>query len=215
MVAFGNKMRTATAEESLKFEVAHKIRSSIYSGEFKRGQPLRELALAKELLVSQAVVREALNHLEPMGLVRRVPNKGSFVTDPSKEEMRDRLRMRILIEEIICLDAAQRMTDAEFDEAAALVAAIETAVERKEKESILQADQAFHRYLWLKSGSPVLCRTIEDVSAPLSAFFGDAENVKNAADQSTILATMQSRVEADIRQAVRKHLENSFPALAA
>ena len=208
-------MRTASAEESLKFEVAHKIRSSIFSGEFKRGQPLRELALAKELLVSQAVVREALTHLEPMGLVRRVPNKGSFVTDPTKEEMRDRLRMRILIEEIICLDASARMTGPDFDEAQALVNAIDEAVKSGETDAVLRADNAFHVYLWQKSGSPVLCRTIEHVSAPLYAFFGVAENGKSASGERAILVAMQSRDEAGIRQAVRNHLENSFPSLKA
>ena len=125
-------MRTATAEESLKFEVAQKIRASIYSGEFKPGQPLRELALAKELLVSQAVVREALTHLEPLGLIRRVPNKGTYVTNPSQEEMRDRLRMRTLIEEIICLDASKLMTAEEFTEASTLVDAIDGARGRSE-----------------------------------------------------------------------------------
>ena len=206
-------MRTASAEESLKFEVAQKIRASIYSGEFKPGQPLRELALAKELLVSQAVVREALTHLEPMGLIRRVPNKGTYVTNPSQEEMRDRLRMRILIEEIICLDASKLMTSEDFTEASALVDAIDSAA--KAGEQTLHANTAFHRYLWLKSGSPVLNRTIEQVSAPLHAFYEISSQPKDATQQRAILSAMQSKDEAAIRKAVRTHLETIFPALSA
>ena len=206
-------MRTATAEESLKFEVAQKIRASIYSGEFKPGQPLRELALAKELLVSQAVVREALTHLEPMGLIRRVPNKGTYVTNPSQEEMRDRFRMRILIEEIICLDASKLMTSEEFAEAYLLVDAIDNATSTGDTKAVIDADSSFHRYLWLKSGSPVLNRTIEQVNAPLVAFYTPSSQPQDSKNQRNILAAMESKNEAKNREAVRKHLENDFPTL--
>ena len=206
-------MRTASAEESLKFEVAQKIRASIYSGEFKPGQPLRELALAKELLVSQAVVREALTHLEPMGLIRRVPNKGTYVTNPTHDEMRDRLRMRSLIEEIICLDASKLMSTEEFAEAHALIDPIESAAQSGDSKSMLDADSAFHRYLWLKSGSPVLNRTIEQVNAPLVAFYTPSNQPQDSKELRNILAAMESKDETRIRAAVRQHLESVFPTL--
>lgn len=126
-------------------------------------------------------------------------------------EMSDRLRMRILIEEIICLDAAHLMTAEEFAEAYALVDAIDSATECGDSKAMLGADNAFHRYLWLKSGSPVLNRTIEQVNAPLAAFYTLSNHPQDSKAQRNILAAMESKIETNIRVAVRENLETFFP----
>ena len=121
-------MRTPSSSDSLKFEIAQRISGSIFASELMPGQPLRELAVARERGVSQAVVREALSHLEQMGLVIRVPNKGSSVANPTPAEIRQRLQVRMAIEPMAMVNCSERMTGPDFEKAEALAIAIEDAV---------------------------------------------------------------------------------------
>src|SRR5690349_1209969 len=84
------------------------IRDAIYNGRFQPGEPVRELALAHELRVSQTTVREALLQLEHDGLVVREANRGTRVTTLSESEIRERVEVRIVLETTAALDAARR-----------------------------------------------------------------------------------------------------------
>ena len=65
-----------------------RLRQGIFEGRYPPGTALRELTLAKELSVSQATVREALQRLQHTGLITRTPNIGSAVTRLSVKEVR-------------------------------------------------------------------------------------------------------------------------------
>ena len=121
-------MRTPSSSESLKFEIAQRICGSIFAGALTPGQALRELALAREMSVSQAVIREGLSHLEQMGLVTRIPNKGSSVAHPSFAEIRERLRLRVAVEQMAMINCSELMTEQDFEKAESLAMAIEHAV---------------------------------------------------------------------------------------
>ena len=68
-------------------QMANEIRKGIRDGKYKVGTSLpTEAQLAKLWKVSRRTVRGALGVLEKENLVRRIPAKGTFVNDPSKEE---------------------------------------------------------------------------------------------------------------------------------
>ena len=60
-----------------RFEVARLLERAILTSQFRPGDRLPEMRIAKELGVSQASVREALQDLEGLGLVLKSPNRGS------------------------------------------------------------------------------------------------------------------------------------------
>ena len=88
-------------------EVARILRQSIFQGDYRPGDPLPELHMAKKFGVSQSVVREALSTLAHAGLVRRFPNKGTFVTSLSPAEICEHVRLRLLLETTAWLDSHQ------------------------------------------------------------------------------------------------------------
>ena len=59
----------AGKRETRSYEIAEKLKKSIYSGHFAPGGTLRETQLASEYGSSRTVVREALRRLEAIGLV--------------------------------------------------------------------------------------------------------------------------------------------------
>jgi DNA-binding GntR family transcriptional regulator len=91
------------------------IRAGILSGEFARGQRLREEELAERVGVSRTPVREALRRLDAEGLIDFTPNRGARVTAWSERELEDLYEARALLEGYGARLAATRITPEELD----------------------------------------------------------------------------------------------------
>jgi DNA-binding GntR family transcriptional regulator len=199
----------------LKAPVAETIRRAIYTGRLHPGDALRELHLARELKVSQATIREALVHLEQEGLVVRVPNKGTTITNFSREEVRERLELRVVLESLAFVEAAARMDESHHRELARLAAIIAEAVASKEPHELAQADLRFHRYVWEQSRNKTLCRLLIQLSAPLFAFLsilrrkGVEQRVPTVQPHEALVAAIRRRDPQEIAEAVREHIWSS------
>ncbi len=112
---------------SLSSQVFETLRGAIFAGTYQPGEQLTELHLSQELQVSQNTVREALVQLERLGLVKRVPNKGTTVTRLSEEDIAERLAVRLTLEQMAFAEAAKRMDGAGFVELSKLIEAISQA----------------------------------------------------------------------------------------
>ena len=111
-------------------EVTWAIREAIVSGEFAPNQRLIEADLSASFGASRAAIRTALLELATLGLVDRLPNRGSRVRAVSLDEAVEILEVRMGLEGLCAAKAAQHVTDAEIDELlrsrAALVATVES-----------------------------------------------------------------------------------------
>src|SRR5215831_7499694 len=150
--------------------VVMELRQGVFEGRYPPGTALRELTLARELSVSQATIREALQRLQYTGLVTRTPNVGSTVTRLSVKEVKERVELRALLEVMAALEAAPKMGDVEFTELERRLAALDSAVAADRYYEAAQADLQFHRYIWQCSGNETLSRHLELVTVPLFAF---------------------------------------------
>ena len=199
-------------------QVAESIRQAIFQGQYKPGDPLLELHLAEQFHVSQATVREALASLAHAGLVRRFPNKGSFVTSLSPREVAELVRLRALLEELAAGDAALRASLEEVSTLKSLLAEMKSAAEAGDYYGAAQADLAFHRAVWKLSGDGTLCRVLDQVTVPLFAF----ESVRRSLHHDTLshllreheelLDAIASRNSGRAREAARLHIERAYAA---
>lgn len=146
------------------------LRTEIFRGDFRPGDPLPELHLAKRFGVSQAIIREALSSLSHAGLVRRFPNKGTFVTSLTPTEIGEYVRLRLLLETTAWTGAAERATTADFDVLAGKLKTMSLAVEARDYDAVAQADLEFHRQIWRMSGDSTLFRLLDQITVPLFAF---------------------------------------------
>lgn len=87
--------------------VLRQIADGIIAGHLRPGDKLVEAKLGEQLGVSSGPVREAFRRLEQMGLVKKIPNRGAFVSTLTE---RDSVELHIVRELIEGLAARQLAT---------------------------------------------------------------------------------------------------------
>jgi DNA-binding GntR family transcriptional regulator len=194
------------------------IREGIFQGRFGPGTPLRELSLARELNVSQATVRDALQRLEHAGLVTRKPNVGTTVTRLSPKDVRERVALRSMLEISAAEAAGARMTEADFVELERRLGVLGQTIAVDNYYEAAQADLEFHRYVWQCSGNEMLCRLLELVAVPLFAFVsilrsqGLQKLTAVVEAHSPLVEALRSREPERIRAAFQKGATSSYEA---
>jgi DNA-binding GntR family transcriptional regulator len=143
---------------------------AIFSGKYPPGSPLRETGVARELGVSQATVREALQRLEHSGLITRTVNVGSTVTRLSPADVQERMELRSLLEVRAAKAAAERIGPEEMAEMERRLAVFSGFMNSDAYFESAQADLDFHRYIWKCSGNQTLYRLLDQLTVPLLAF---------------------------------------------
>src|SRR5580704_12962806 len=82
----------------------------IARGELRPGQRIFEKQICEVQGVSRIPVREALRLLQAQGIVRTEPNRGTYVTEFTSDEMLQMLELRLAVERIALRRILQRKT---------------------------------------------------------------------------------------------------------
>ena len=88
----------AVPKNTLRAQVAERLRSAILAGDIPPGAPLVEAALSERLDVSRGPLREALRQLIEEGLVVTVPYTGTHVAALSVEDVHEIYSLRTALE---------------------------------------------------------------------------------------------------------------------
>ncbi len=203
---------------SVRAQVLETLRASLFSGQLKPGDALREAHLAREFGVSQATVREALIELEHLGLVVRTPNKETVVTRLSQQEIAERGQLRAVLEVMAGVQASKRLSEEDFALLDQRVAELEAARAADNYFGFSAADLAFHRTVWELSGNRTLYRTLEQLTVPLFAFLSIQRSQRfhdiSPRPHQPILDALRSGDEAAIKSAFEEHIVGSYQRLA-
>jgi DNA-binding GntR family transcriptional regulator len=194
------------------------LKEAIFAGQFLPGEMLRELQVARMLSVSQATVREALVKLEQVGLVVRERNRRTSVTCFTPEEVRHRLAVRLVLEEMAFAEACTRLADEDLAGLAELARHIERALEERANMEMSAADMRFHSLVWERSGNPVLAHTLNQLTTPLFAFLGltlhaRPDGSRHPMPHQSLVDALATRNPEEVRRAVRAHIEGSYASL--
>ncbi len=129
----------------LKVQIVDQLRRAIVTGRLRPGAALVETALAEQLNVSRAPIREAVQILENDGLVETVAYKGKRVKPLTVREVVETCELRTMFE----VTAARRIlahgtgVDALWQPCGVM----EQAALAGDREALVAADEAFHRRL--------------------------------------------------------------------
>jgi GntR family transcriptional repressor for pyruvate dehydrogenase complex len=165
---------------ALTDEAIERIKEMIVSGQLRAGDRLpKEADLAERLGLSRNSLREAVKALSLIRVLDVRQGDGTYVTSLEPEVLLDTmgfvvdlhrddsvlhlLEVRRLLEPPATAKAAQRMTEAEIGELAALLEPIGASTGLDE---LIAADLEFHRRIAAGSGNPVLATLIDSLSAP-------------------------------------------------
>lgn len=173
---------------------------------------LRESHLAKQLKVSQVPVREALLQLEHLGLVVRVPDRGTTVTKLTRAEMLQMMDVRRHLEEYafqLAADKIDKHVEAELKEH---LTRMKKLVAEKNYFDVAEEDFKFHQTVWRASGNEVLANTLQRLCVAVYAFVsmrrhavGDAMSTAVKSHTALYNALLTGK-QGEIRAAIREHL---------
>ncbi|MFC3626376.1 GntR family transcriptional regulator [Vogesella amnigena] len=155
--------QAADTPQSLTVVATEAIRQRILAGEWADGSQLRQEALSRELGMSRVPIREALRQLEAEGLVNIIENRGAVVSQLSLPEIVELLRVRVLLECDVLLEAIPRQTSADIAEAEALLARFEVALRDKDISAWGILNAQFHMALYRAAGRGQTLAIIEQL----------------------------------------------------
>lgn len=156
------------AVTTLKQNIAEVLTEAIFTGKLKPGDRLNESQLARELKVSRAPIREALQHLQEQGLVMNSPRRGMFVVFLEDEDIQKINSVRLILEAESFRLARTHINKTHESKLTQILERLEKA-ESASPAVRARYDFEFHRAVWSLSGNEYLERTLHGLTAPLFA----------------------------------------------
>lgn len=160
------------SESDLVRQVARRLTDAITRGDLPPGAKVAEAAVARELGISRAPVREAARLLESQGLLCAHPRRGFFVRELSPADIDDLYDLRLCIERHAAVEAARRL---DAPARAALRACLDdlyAAAQRDDAARTVEADYRFHRKICEIAGNSRLLRLFDGLATELKVVIG-------------------------------------------
>lgn len=180
----GRRSLTPVASVSRREAVLAQIRRGIVVGDLRPGDKLTELALAADLQVSRATVREALGQLAREGLVISEPYRGLRVADLDEPALRDLARTRAALDVL----AAQGIL---ADPGGRRLATVRTAFAAFEGTAFdddpvvrNEGHLAFHHAIWSAAENVVLDQLWPVISAHMTIALAQDQAVRHDPERS-------------------------------
>lgn len=158
---------------SLRSKTYYRLKESILNGEYKPGDNLIEMKLAKELGVSRTPIREAFRQLELEGLVYSIPNKGVIVEGVTKQDVEDIYTIRKMVEGLAARWASQKITPSQLQELKDILGLMEYYTQKGQHDKLSELDSKFHDIIFQATKS----RPLESILTNFHHFIQKARMV--------------------------------------
>ena len=149
---------------------AQAIREAIIAGELKGGDRILEQKWSIRLGIGQPTLREAMKELEHQGLLRKTPQRGTYVTELSPDDYRRILEVRIPLEAMAIARATRRLTPEAEKQLSAIVKSMSATVGDSDVKRFHDCDVLFHRTIWELCGNEYLQDVLETITFRLFVF---------------------------------------------
>ncbi len=208
-------------------QIVRQIEESIVKGALKPGDQLpAERDLAQRFGVSRTAVREAVKALREKGLVEAYSGRGTFITDSTRQAVRQSLdlatkigqpegstqlaEVRAILEPEIAGLAAIRIQESELATMREAVAVMDRA--GQDPDAYIEADLDFHLALAEGAGNPIILSLIDSIvgvlrDQRLRIFRVPGGPQRGQVHHKRILAAVERRDAEKAREAMRAHLE--------
>lgn len=156
-------------KETYSDKVANYIKTRILNGHLRPGDSIKETAIASQLSISRAPVREAMLVLFREGLIEIHPQRGKKVTSLSAKQIKNSYFTGGVLEGAAVAQAAERYTDKDIAELDEIISKMKQIADSNGSVSDqAPLDQAFHDLLFSRIDNELiveLChRTCQGIS---------------------------------------------------
>ena len=124
--------------------VIQQITQAIVTGRLRPGDKLVEVQMGKQLGVSRAPLREAFQRLEQIGLVEKIPNRGTFVSTLTERDVKELHSVRELLEGLAARLLAERCDPQTIASLESLLEAMRQAAAEDNQSEMIMLDADFH-----------------------------------------------------------------------
>lgn len=180
----------------LRDGVRHALFEALRTQQLRPGDRIVELRLAREMGVSQTVIREALREMEQMGLVESFPNRGTYVRRITQADAREIYSMRAALESFAVSLALPRLAPLHLAELEAAIERMVAAAAARDEQGFVDEDVSFHRTIIKAADHKLLLRTWEGIN-PFNWTF--VTYIRLASDEPLALARRHEPVLAALR----------------
>jgi DNA-binding GntR family transcriptional regulator len=199
-----------------------RLRRAILTCDLQPGERLVIDDVARRFAVSIIPVREAIRLLQSEGLVTTVAHVGATVAPMSEDAIAEVFAILEGLEAVGTRVAAERATDADLDALAALLHAMDEALEEHDPARWADMNTEFHLAIGAIARMPVLQDMLQrafDRWMRVRHFYFSGVLVRRAAqaqaEHRDILAMMRQRDYAGLEQVIRRHNRDALVAYAA
>ena len=208
------------ASVSRREAVVAQIRRGIVVGALRPGDKLTELALAADLHVSRATVREALGQLDREGLVVSEPYRGLRVADLDAAALRDLARTRVALDDLAAGSILADPTGGRLDAVRDAWVAFEATAFDADAAVRHDGHLAFHRAIWSAAENVVLDQLWPVIQAHLTIALAQDQAVRHDPERShrlhrALVDALESGDEARVAVTFREHTLTSADELIA
>jgi DNA-binding GntR family transcriptional regulator len=149
------KDETVTRNASLAEQVAERIASGIFKGDFPESERLVEAKLASRYGVSRGPVREALQLLAHQGLVEIREGKGAYVRSITSEELEKMIVLRGTLAGLAARIVAASGNEEHLDKLERISLEMQTARQKGDMSGVGNLCANFHETLCEFAGYPM------------------------------------------------------------
>lgn len=233
-------VRKPSTRQDASAEVIERIKAMITSGALAPGDKLHsEIRFAAELGISRSSVTKAYAKLEAYGLIRTIPQSGTYLAaigpdammallsnlmetrtaDVGVDDLDALYAVRAVLEEMLAVSVVESADDAALERLK-----IKTAQVRKrilEENGTIEDDLVFHMEIAEMSGRPFLKSLLFFITLPMVQMFRSFEKQKRSSavrarwvhsmeEHDEIVAAICARDIERTRRAVRDHFQKSI-----
>ncbi len=199
---------------SLRAKAYNEIKRRIITLEYRPGEYLNEALISSQLGIGRTPVHQALDRLMLEGMIEVIPRKGVIVRPVSLDEFLQLTEVRLVNEPYCARLAAERASEEDLAELAAVLARTEDRMAVRDIEGMMLLDREFHSTIARAAGNRVLAEILLTLHERSLRFWfislSDAHHHRRVyAEHQAVYEAIRNRDAAAASAALRAHVESS------
>jgi DNA-binding GntR family transcriptional regulator len=205
-------------KKTLHEEIANNLRELIMSGELHEGDKIKEDELCSSMGISKTPLREALRVLSVEGLIKLVPNRGSFVSTPTFEEIREMFDIMSVLEGICARTAAKKMSAKDLATLEKLHNRLENNFKRRAQREYIRINNQFYAFVQELAGNRTLNQIVNGLRQKILLYRYQSLNLPERFEQSIqehrdLIKAFRKKDPKKVETLMRRHLQKQCDAL--